>query len=1489
MAHNKFDNELQHFSIRKLTVGAASVLIGISFLAGAKTSTVHADTVDDGASQKAVQSDDSADKEVASQAASQAQTSANETKQDTTQTKETASQTLVSAKTQDTQISANTENKSAVQNSNTNKSQESSNVQKNAQPKIANVSSNPEVRTNVKVQNVQAESPANGGTQAGSTTDPSQVVDHVEHMKDKHGNPYDIIYYKDHHVSIGSQHLNPNDKDNNTNLEGDVTADTMNKGINYVTEDADWTKANPNAAGLVGTTTVQGKADSTTNVKLTNIPDGWVTVGDGATKIAAGKFNDDNPTMDASFKMDGDTVDTSDVRITPGITHLGLGQGMKEGDLLPHTTTKHVPAGVQDDNLNQTINRVITINIPATHDAQGQVVPASTKTITQTEHWYRTADINDVTGAVTYGDWTKKDGSMGEIKIDDPTYPDFKNIPGYTVNTNDIPASEPTATDIGSNKDPKATWSDDNHKVPITYTAEKHNIVFILHDDDPHAGDVPNMPTSHDYQTNSTTGKNVDTDAVINTGITLPDNADLIGYTTNNDSAMHTIASIPTTYIVTADSPATIIYHFKHHVDNNQGERDKDKQGVTPSDYEETVTRTITINQPTGTVDPDGTIETKPITTPQQVKLTRTFDYDNFLHKAVNWSAWSKGTFDPVDITVPDGYSVTVQDKSGSAVTLGDGKTAGTKEIPAAEAVNGYVDPGLHADFTVGDGQYTIQYKDDKGGVVGTATINGKVDQTKSIPTKSLAGSQAGDVGATTTVPDSIPAGYTLVSGEKIPATVKLVPKDKDTSPIIINVVANHVGFDKDHPIKPGTTTPTGKQINNGQGVTDLTRDIHRIVDIQNPDYYDAQGNLQKGKLDHHDDDISYTRSGWVDEVTGDVHYNDWTPTDAEKTGFGDIHIAPIDGYKASQDVVSGESMDPTKITDAAAKKAKNDEITNWTQPKTTNVTYTANTVNQTINFVDKDGSVIYSWSHSGLTNTKQDLDNSKLPDDATHALDGWKLSAGQSIPSSIIMRAQDAKQNIQVEHIMITVNHKNPVKTGALIPGTTTKHFAEGLTQDDLNHTAHREITINFPASFHIPKEFANKYNINATNHTIVQTINFSRNATVDAVTGQITYDGNLEGNWSANADDPNADHSGIFQQVTIPRIPGYTLHISISQASNVNGASNNDPSRMFGDQKVMVSFVQANAADANKNASKSNSSVPSSSAQAGGQDASKSQSGASNVTASKPTDSKTNQGQNQPQTGKTSDQSSQSQNGAMSFDDNSKTAETGKIAGQSQTGQAKQDQAKTNDTQQAVVLKTPAIHQAYSANGEPEMTSSNPAIQADIDHTSYEEMTPVASTNVATQNSNAASVQNTGTAAQNNNDSSAENAETDRSAKTESVDDTAAIDREAKRSNASRSVAAPVETASVVSGSNAATPVMQEAVSYEPSADGSSEVVKTIAPMATQAPASSAAVTSSSSQAVLPQTGVNKNTTALAALGIAASGLALFGLAGAHKRKED
>ena len=104
MIHN-FNNEIQHFSIRKLTVGAASVLIGLSFanLNGHNTETVHAATVDDSDNAKAVQTDDGADQEVkqnyqASEDAKTNQGSANVQTDQSVQTDSVKTDTLTNEK-----------------------------------------------------------------------------------------------------------------------------------------------------------------------------------------------------------------------------------------------------------------------------------------------------------------------------------------------------------------------------------------------------------------------------------------------------------------------------------------------------------------------------------------------------------------------------------------------------------------------------------------------------------------------------------------------------------------------------------------------------------------------------------------------------------------------------------------------------------------------------------------------------------------------------------------------------------------------------------------------------------------------------------------------------------------------------------------------------------------------------------------------------------------------------------------------------------------------------------------------------------------------------------------------------------------------------------------------------------------------------------------------------------------------------------------------
>ena len=57
-----------------------------------------------------------------------------------------------------------------------------------------------------------------------------------------------------------------------------------------------------------------------------------------------------------------------------------------------------------------------------------------TKTVEQTAHLTRTADVDEVTGEVTYGDWTTGEWSNYDVPA----------VPGYTLIQSEVPATKVT-------------------------------------------------------------------------------------------------------------------------------------------------------------------------------------------------------------------------------------------------------------------------------------------------------------------------------------------------------------------------------------------------------------------------------------------------------------------------------------------------------------------------------------------------------------------------------------------------------------------------------------------------------------------------------------------------------------------------------------------------------------------------------------------------------------------------------------------------------------------------------------------------------------------------------------------------------------------------------------------------------------------------------------------------------------------------------------
>ena len=197
--------------------------------------------------------------------------------------------------------------------------------------------------------------------------------------------------------------------------------------------------------------------------------------------------------------------------------------------------------------------------------------------------------------------------------------------------------------------------------------------------------------------------------------------------------------------------------------------------------------------------------------------------------------------------------------------------------------------------------------------------------------------------------------------------------------------------------------------------------------------------------------------------------------------------VPTIQGYTVSQSSVAKET------------------VTGTTKDQTVNITYTANDGTQTIVYQDEDGSEIDKQVISGKTDEKVKV----TPD----VPDGYVLKG--EIPTEVIIKPDDTPITVTVEHGKSHVTPDKPVNKGDLIPDTKDKHYPEGLTHNDLNKTVTREITITDPTG---------------KKTTTTQTVTFTRGATVDEVTNEVTYD-----DWSENG-------KHTFDKVDVPNVPGYT-----------------------------------------------------------------------------------------------------------------------------------------------------------------------------------------------------------------------------------------------------------------------------------------------------------------------------------------------------------
>ena len=826
-----------------------------------------------------------------------------------------------------------------------------------------------------------------------------------------------------------------------------VTGETTDQTVNitYTANDGTQTIVYQDEDGTpVHTTTVNGKTGQT--VKVPNeVPTGWHIVnGKVPSEITFGP----NGTPQTVVTIDHSHVTvTSD---TPKTTD----------DKLPDNPDKTYPTGVSETDLNKTVTRTIKVTTP-----DGQ-----TKTIAQTAKLTRTADVDEVTGEVKYSDWTT--GEWANYVA--------PSVPGYT-------ASRPYIAGQ------LVTGETTDQTIEITYTANDGTQTIVYQDED-----------------GSEVGKQVvpgKTDEKVKVTPDVPD-----GYVLKGE--------VPSEVTIKPDdTPITVtVKHGKSHVTPDKpvnkgdlipGTKDKHyPEGLTHNDLNKTVTREITITDPTG----------KKSTTTQTVTFTRGATVDEVTNKVTygTWSENEKHIFDEVNVPYITGYraseevpEVTVTPDSKST-TIDIAYVAKTYDVYIfyQKVSTIYDNNSIDGSDDILNRKSFDRYANGELGIAKPEVLRGHYGESINIPIKQVQGYHVDpyrnysnykfgmdsitgqelswydfDFNNSKDLKDPLPEDASENEKENSMPRFIFVDYIKDHA----NSVYNNSGYNIGYVDTEGAVIGRPTNLRGVSGTdTNFTAPTFDGYTLTNPQ--DVPAKFGKVSQDiflvYKPQDVKITYH-YVDQTSKEL-----APSVAENnhfTGLIDVdkHAKQIDGYRLvstpKERVVEGlKDLDLSFV-------------------------YAAKDGTQTISYQDN-GQEVGKQVITGKTDQTVKV-TPEVPD-------GYVVKS--EIPKEVTIKAKDETIVIAVEHGKAYISPDKPVNKGDLIEGTKDKHYPSGLTHDDLNKTITRKVTIIDPTG---------------KKSTTTQTVTFTRGATVDDVTGKVTY-----GTWSEGG-------KHTFDKVDVPTVQGYTV----------------------------------------------------------------------------------------------------------------------------------------------------------------------------------------------------------------------------------------------------------------------------------------------------------------------------------------------------------
>lgn len=467
----------------------------------------------------------------------------------------------------------------------------------------------------------------NGQTITGLTTS--------DFIFSKDGNPAQLTEAGTYDVELSGDAISKIRQENpNYNITFSSTAtftlENSSQTINYVDTDNK----------VISSTNISGHIKGTKLPFTPQFPAGWVA--------------SDSSSVPSEITLENGTTT---IKIKHGTTKVDHNNPVPVGEKTP---TGKVIDGAHENDLNQTITRTIVVTNP---DGTKQTIPQEVKI-------YRDATYDNVTGEVTYGEWStaKWDAYTPET------------IPGYTVNENVVPEVE-------------VKNGQKNVTVNITYTANEQSGKISYQD-----------AAGNEIGSTTITGKTGET---ITVTPEVPAGWQLVPSQEIPKTVTATAEGIPTvivkiehkTVVVTPATPATDIPTGKVPGDPSKNYPTMEQLTVTP-------TRTINIKYPSG--------EEQLI--PQKVTFIRTAIFDEVTGE-IKYTEW-----------LPQG---TAQWASYQPTTV-TGYVPSQKIVPAMtvnpETPNETVDITYDKIPEPQEGQEIISYQDANGQVIHTQTVTGEED-----------------------------------------------------------------------------------------------------------------------------------------------------------------------------------------------------------------------------------------------------------------------------------------------------------------------------------------------------------------------------------------------------------------------------------------------------------------------------------------------------------------------------------------------------------------------------------------------------------------------------------------------------------------------------------------------------------------------------------------------------------------------------------------